>query len=179
MVERCALLLRAVNVGGTNRVPMAELRTLLAERTELGRIATYIASGNVIADVPGDVADACAQVHGLIHTAFGADTPVIARTHEALVAAMAENPFPDAEAEKMLHVMFLEGRPRPGAEEALRERLQPGERIALVGQHLWIDYGQGGVANTKLARPLFDRTLGVAGTARNVLTLRKLIELTA
>ncbi|MCG1037822.1 hypothetical protein KI686_15605, partial [Polaribacter sp. DS7-9] len=60
-----------------------------------------------------------------------------------------------------------------------RARLQPGERIALVGGDLWIDYGLSGAANTKLTRPVLDRALGTAGTARNILTLRKLIELTA
>lgn len=179
MSVRCALLLRAVNVGGRNRVPMAELRALLGERTDLGDIATYIASGNVMADVTGDIGEACAQVRRLIHEEFDADTPVIARTHEQLVAALEANPFADAVADKMLHIMFLEGEPQPDAEEALRARLQPGERIALIGRDLWIDYGLSGAANTKLTRPVLDRALGTAGTARNVLTLRKLIELTA
>ncbi|WP_417556184.1 DUF1697 domain-containing protein [Microbacterium sp.] len=179
MSVRCALLLRAVNVSGRNRVPMVELRALLAARTDLADVSTYIASGNVICDVEGDLEQACAQVRELIREAFAVDTPVIARTHDELVAALAENPFPDAAADKMLHVMFLESEPSPGAERALRERLQPGERVAVRGRDLWIDYGTGGVAGTKLTRPVLDRALGVAGTARNLLTLRKLAELTA
>jgi len=178
-VERCALLLRAVNVSGRNRVPMAELRAVLAERTSLRNVSTYIASGNVIADVPGAIDAACAQVRMLIHDAFEVDTPVIARTHEQLIAALEANPFPDAAAEKMLHVMFLESDPLPGALDALRERLLPGERIALSGRDLWIDYPTTGVANTKLTKAVLDRALGVAGTARNLLTLRTLAELTA
>jgi uncharacterized protein (DUF1697 family) len=178
-VVRCALLLRAVNVSGRNRVPMAELRALLASRTDLTDVSTYIASGNVICGVGGHLAAACTQVCELIHEAFAVDTPVIARTHDELVAALAENPFPDAEAEKMLHVMFLESEPSLGAEQELGERLQPGERIAVRGRDLWIDYGTGGVAGTKLTRPMLDRALGVAGTARNLLTLRRLVELTA
>ncbi|MFD5226605.1 DUF1697 domain-containing protein [Microbacterium sp. NPDC058342] len=179
MTGRFALLLRAVNVSGRNRVPMAQLRGLLAERTELTDVSTYIASGNVICGIEGDPDEACTQVRKLIHEAFGVDTPVIARRHEALVAALAANPFPDAPADKMLHIMFLEGAPSPGAEQALRPRLQPGERIALAGHDLWLDYGAVGAGNTKLTRPVLDRALGVAGTARNLLTLRKLVELTA
>lgn len=179
MSERCALLLRAVNVAGANRVPMAELREALTERTALTGISTYIASGNILCDVAGDPALVCAEVRALISERFAVDTPVILRTHGELVAALEANPFPDAPFDKMLHLMFLEDDAPYQAIEQLKPRLQPGERIALVGRDLWIDYGDGGVASTKLTRPVFDRALGVAGTARNLNTLRKLIELTA
>ena len=177
-VERCALLLRAVNVSGANRVPMAELRALMNERGGFGAVTTYIASGNVICDAPADPPAVCAEVRALIHDAFGVNTPVILRTHHELVRAIEENPFPDAAADKMLHAMFLEGVPRADAVETLNERLQPGERIALRGNDLWIDFGAGGVHSSKLTRPVLDRALGVAGTARNFRTVRKLVELT-
>ncbi|MDT0158483.1 DUF1697 domain-containing protein [Microbacterium sp. ARD32] len=179
MSVRCALLLRAVNVSGRNRVPMAELRALLGERTRLSGVSTYIASGNVIADVPGALDAACAEVRMLIREAFDVDTPVIARTHEQLAAALTDHPFGDAAEEKMLHIMFLESTPIDGAVQALTPRLLPGERIALDGHDLWIDYGRSGAGATKLTRPVLDRALGVAGTARNLLTLRRLVQLTA
>ncbi len=190
MPARCALLLRAVNVSGRNRVPMAELRALLAERTDLTGVSTYIASGNVLCDLPdgaggpdgsdgpGGLGAVCAQVRALIREAFDVDTPVIARTHDELVRALAENPFPDAAADRMLHIMFLESEPQAGAVQALQGKLLPGERVALQGQDLWIDYGTGGAASTKLTRAVLDRALGTAGTARNLLTLRRLVELT-
>ncbi|MFE6997460.1 DUF1697 domain-containing protein [Microbacterium sp. NPDC057659] len=174
MTERCALLLRAVNVGGRNRVPMAELRAVLADRLGLQNVTTYIASGNVFCDLPADPA----AVRALIAEEFGVDTPVVQRSHEELVAALAENPFPDAVADKMLHAMFLEGPADPGAVEALMPRLQPWERVQLVGRELWIDYGDGGVQSTKLTGPVLDRALGVAGTSRNLRTVRILVELT-
>lgn len=179
MSARCALLLRAVNVSGRNRVPMAELRRLLTGSLGLGEVSTYIASGNVICETPEHLSDTCAQVRELIRDAFGVDTPVIGRTHIELASALAANPFQNAAAEQMLHIMFLEAAAAPGAEEALRARLQPGERIALCGSDLWIDYGQGGVAATRLTRAALDRALGVEGTARNLRTLRRLIDLTA
>lgn len=175
MTERCALLLRAVNVGGRNRVPMAELRALLADRLGLQNVTTYIASGNVICDLPADRH----AVRELIAAEFDVDTPVVQRSHGELVAALAENPFPDAAADKMLHAMFLDGPAAPGAVEALTPRLQPWERVALVGDDLWIDYGTGGVQSTKLTTAVLDRALGVAGTARNLRTVRTLAELTA
>ena len=71
MTERCALLLRAVNVSGTNRVPMAELRALLSGRGGLHNVSTYIASGNIVCDVPDDLARACADVRGSSPTSSG------------------------------------------------------------------------------------------------------------
>lgn len=176
-MSRSVLLLRAVNVGGRAKVPMARLREVLA--AELGAdVSTYIASGNVICEHPTDPEAACARVRALIAAEFDVDTPVILRTHEALGQALTRLPFVDA-AEKMLHAMFLEGPPRGGAVDALRERLVPGERIALVGEELWIDYGESGVRGTRLTTAVLDRALGVAGTARNLRTTRRLLEITA
>ncbi|WEK60572.1 MAG: DUF1697 domain-containing protein [Candidatus Microbacterium colombiense] len=177
-MSRSVLLLRAVNVSGRNRVPMAELRAAIEGAGILGNVSTYIASGNIVCDHPADPAAACAQVRALIHAEFGVDTPVILRTHQALVEAVDAHPFVDP-VEKLLHAMFLEGKPRAGALEALRERLAPGEEIALIGQDLWINYREGGVHSTKLTKAVLDKALGVAGTARNLRTVRKLAELTA
>lgn len=175
-MSRSVLLLRAVNVSGRNRVPMAELREALEPL--LGEVSTYIASGNIICEHPRSAKRACADVRALISERFGVDTPVILRTHDALVEALEKHPFDDA-SDKMLHAMFLEGAPREGAVEALEERLVPGERIALVGADLWIDYGEDGVQSSKLTKAALDKALGVAGTARNLRTVRKLAELTS
>ena len=172
------LLLRAVNVSGRNSVPMVRLRELVAARTELEEVSTYIASGNILCATPADAIGACAAVRALIAAEFGVDTPVIHRTHAELRASESAQPFPEGEL-KRVHAMFLEGPPAEGAVEALSERLVPGERLALVGQDLWIDYAEGGVHSTKLTKAVLDRALGVAGTARNLRTTRKLIELTA
>ncbi|MCM3780025.1 DUF1697 domain-containing protein [Microbacterium hydrocarbonoxydans] len=176
-MTRSVLLLRAVNVGGRAKVPMARLREVLTP--ELGDdVSTYIASGNVICETPSAAEAVCARVRAIIGEEFDVDTPVIHRTHRELAAAASTHPFPDA-SEKMLHAMFLEGDASDGAEAALTERLVPGERIALVGRELWIDYGEGGVQNTRLTKAVLDRGLGVAGTARNLRTVRTLVELTA
>jgi len=175
-VSRSVLLLRAVNVSGRNRVPMADLRAELAAAGELSDVSTYIASGNIVCAHPADPAAACAHVRTLIRERFEVDTPVIHRSHGELVAALAAQPFIDP-VEKLLHAMFLEAEPAPGAEAALRERLVPGEDIALVGRDLWISYGEAGVHATKLTRPVLDRALGVEGTARNLRTVRALADL--
>lgn len=175
-MTRSVLLLRAVNVSGRNLVPMARLREVLTP--ELGEVSTYIASGNILCEQPDDPTATCARVRALISAEFGVDTPVILRTHEALVRAREAHPFTGA-SEKLLHAMFLEGTASPGAVEALEQRLVPGERIALIGEDLWIAYSEGGVHSTKLTKAVLDRALGVAGTARNLRTVNTLIELTA
>lgn len=170
------MLLRAVNVSGRNRVPMARLREVL--EPELGEVSTYIASGNIVCAHPSEPRTACESVRALIAAEFGVDTPVILRSHESLRVALDAAPFPDA-SDRMLHAMFLEGPSAQGAIDALLPRLMPWERIALSGDELWIDYGEGGVQSTKLTKAALDRALGVAGTARNLRTVRALVELTA
>lgn len=177
-MSRSVLLLRAVNLGARNKVPMARLREILSDRSSLRNVSTYIASGNIICDTPADVEAACEEVRGLIHDEFGVDTPVVARSHDELATAVARHPFPQA-SEKLLHAMFLAGAPMEGAVETLSERLVPGEEIALIGDDLWISYAEGGVHATRLSRAVLDRALGVPGTARNLRTVRALADLTA
>lgn len=175
--RRSVLLLRAVNVSGRNRVPMARLREVLASETALENVSTYIASGNIICDAPTDASAACAEVRAVIAAEFDVDTPVIARTHDELVASLGAQPFTDG-LDNLVHAMFLAGAPAGDAILTLTPRLRPDERLALIENDLWIDFGSG-VGTSKLTTPVLDRALGVAGTARNVRTVRKLIELTA
>lgn len=176
-MTRSVLLLRAVNVSGRNSVPMARLREVLSTETDLVDVSTYIASGNIVCETPRDPDAACEAVRAAIHDEFGVDTPVIHRTHAELVASESAQPFPEGDV-KFVHAMFLAGTPADGAVEALEERLLPAERLALIGNDLWIDYGEGGVHSTKLTKAVLDKALGVAGTARNLRTTRTLIELT-
>ncbi|MGH3690001.1 MAG: DUF1697 domain-containing protein [Microbacterium sp.] len=176
-MSRSVLLLRAVNVSGRNMVPMARLREVLAAETDLVDVSTYIASGNIICETPKHPEVACARVRTAIHEEFGVDTPVIHRTRAQLVSSESAQPFPEGDV-KFVHAMFLEGAPSDSALEALEQRRRPDERLALIGNDLWIDYGSGGVHSTKLTKAVLDRALGVAGTARNLRTTRKLIELT-
>lgn len=159
-------------------MPMARLRTLLEEQTDLTRVSTYIASGNVFCEPVADPISVCARVRELIAHEFSVDTPVIHRTREDLVTALKAQPFSDGD-EKLVHAMFLEGAPHSGAVDALTPRLVEGERIALLGSDLWISYATGGVHSTRLTKSVLDRALGVAGTARNLRTVRKLAELMA
>ena len=177
-MSRSVLLLRAVNVSGRNLVPMARLREVLTASGAVEDVSTYIASGNVICAQPSDPVAACAAVRALIAKEFGVDAPVIHRTNEQLAASLSAQPFTNA-VEKLLHVMFLEGAPAIDALEKLTARLVPGEELAMIEHDLWINHSAGGVHSTKLTKSVLDKALGVAGTARNLRTTKKLAELTA
>jgi len=157
---------------------MAQLREILAAETSLTGVSTFIASGNIICDEMSDAPASCARVREVIATEFNVDTPVIHRTHAELAASEAAQPFSDG-VDKLVHAMFLEADPAPGSIAALEPRLVPGERIALIARDLWINYPDGGVPTSKLTKAVLDRTLGTPGTARNLRTVRTLIELTA
>jgi uncharacterized protein (DUF1697 family) len=190
-------LLRAVNVSGQNRVPMAELRVSL-EGAGVRSVDTYVQSGNVVLDADGDDTRAqAATVHDAIESAFGHDVAVIALTAAELADVADGNPFLAAEEAdtasdiapaaaapgvdaKTLHVTFLE---RPVEEAAFRD-LQlpaaPGEGAALAASgrlvYLHLPHGYG---RTKLNNAWFERALKVRATTRNWRTVLALAEMSA
>jgi uncharacterized protein (DUF1697 family) len=171
-------VLRAVNVGGTGKLPMSALKAA-CEQAGLQRVATYIASGNLVFAHDGTAEQAQSIIAGLLSTRFGlTKNHTIIRTPDALSKALAASPFPDAAlarpASLMLH--FLEATPPAGAAEALAAWGGP-ERIHLAGDHLYIDYVEG-AGRSKLTPAFIERATKVAGTARNWNTAQKLLEMT-
>lgn len=105
-------LLRGVNVGGRNKLPMKGLAKMFAEMG-YGSVRTYVQSGNVIFRA---APDASARLSGLITAQiakrFGVRTPVVLRTAEQLDAIICHNPFlKRGLAAETLHVLFLAHRP--------------------------------------------------------------------
>lgn len=170
-----AALLRGINVGGNNKVPMSQLKVLFEE---LGHadVVTYIQSGNVA--FRASRADAPA-IEQRITEVFGLEVAVVLRTGAELVAAAAGNPFLAKAGEtKRLYVVFLDKRPGAGAVEQLDPDRSPGDRFSLDGRDLYLDLATG-AGRTKLTLDYFERKLGVKGTARNWNTVLKLVELTS
>lgn len=167
-----AFLLRAVNVGGTAKLPMAELRALV---TELGAadVATYIASGNLLATPPGSPTEFAAALSAAIEQRYGFSREVIVRDAAALHAALAEHPFEVTDAARSF-VAPLTAAPDP-AEIAAAAAVPTGDDAwAIIGNDLHVRYENGaGRSQLDLARLL--RVLRVAGTARNLRTIETLI----
>ncbi len=171
-------LLRGINVGGKNRLRMADLTDLLAE-LGLRHIQTYIQSGNVLfqSEDP-DLAHLADQISRLVGDRCGFTPSVLLLTAQALTEAAAHNPFPAAEAEpKSLHLFFLATAPtNPDLAEMARIKT-PTEQFSLLGNVFYL-HAPDGIGRSKLAAKA-EKLLGVNATARNWNTVAKLISMTA
>lgn len=168
-------LLRGVNVGGKNKLPM---KALVALFEDLGceAVRTYIQSGNVIFEAKSTegLAD---RIAARIEADHGLRVPVVLRTAEALARIRADNPFPDADP-KALHVMFLRDAPAKVRVKALDPDRSPGDAFVVRGANVYVCCPNG-IARTKLTNAWFDAQLGTVSTGRNWRTLGKLIDLSS
>lgn len=160
-------LLRAINVGGTGKLPMAELRAL-CEKAGFADVRTYIASGNLLLSSPLTPAQVKARLEELLAKRFGKHFPVMLRSRAQLQAVVRANPFPEAESNRLL-IVFLDEKPPKDSLAAVRI---PGrERLELRGRELYIHFPDG-MGKSKLKVPFAN-----TGTGRNLNTVRTLLEM--
>jgi uncharacterized protein (DUF1697 family) len=169
-------LLRGINVGGKNKVPMAELRELFGT---LGHedVVSYIQSGNVVFTSTVKPAQAASDLAAAIVKEFGLRVPVIVRTRAELAKVITGNPYlkRGADASK-LHVTFLADRPSAAAIKQLDpDRSRPDE-FTVQGREIFM-FMPNGMGRTKLTIDYFEKRLGTQGTARNWNTVNKLLDL--
>jgi uncharacterized protein (DUF1697 family) len=168
-------LLRAVNLGGTNRVPMADLRAELGVRG-FEDVATVLASGNVILRSAEPEHVVAAQVGDTIEEAFGARVPVVVRSSARLTSVISRNPFLAAAADPdptTLHVAFLAEQPSAAALATLDPDRSPPDAFAVDGREVFLSYPNG-AGRSRLTLDYLERRLGVEGTARNWRTVLRL-----
>lgn len=170
-------LLRGINVGGRNRLPMKDLASMFVEAGCEG-VRTYIQSGNVL--YRSDELRA-GEIPSLIGTAirdrFGYEIPIVTRRASDLDAIVQANPFVAAGAETgRLHVLFLAEAPAAEHVEALDPDRSPGDEFAVRGREVYLHYPNG-TARSKLTNAWFDSRLSTVTTMRNWKTVRKLLEL--
>lgn len=171
-------LLRAVNLGARNKVPMPGLREALTA-AGLRDVRTYVQSGNVAFDSrhrsPASVSTAVREV---VRREFGVDQPVVVRTGEQIASVVAGNPYPEAAVErpKLLHVTFLTAVPEPARVALVHEDPISSDVCRIVGADLYVDH-QASVHGSRFTGSWFDRHLGVEGTARNWRTVLALLAL--
>ena len=168
-------LFRGINVGGTRRLPMADLHAACL-RLGWQNPQTYIQSGNLIVEAPLPEADARAMLTAHLHAALGWMPEIVFRQPAAWRAHVLANPFsaePDIDP-RALH-LYLSAHP-PAAEAAcvLQARAAAGERVLLAGGALWIDYATSGIARSRLTPASIDRACGAPATGRNWNTVRQL-----
>jgi len=175
VVDTYLLLLRGINVGGANRLPMADLRAL-AVALGFGDVATHLQSGNLVCTGTGPAVDVAERVAGAITAEFGLTVPVVARTAADWADVMAGNPFTVVEDDpKKLHVTFLAGVPDPGRVAALEAEagsFAP-DRLTVSGPDVYLHF-PGGYADTRLQNTFLERRLGRVATTRNWRTVAAL-----
>jgi len=169
-------LLRGINVGGRNKLPMGELVEVL---TTLGlqNVQTYIQSGNVVFESGMiDPAALSERISLAINVSHGFTPQVFLLKVDELADAIASTPFPEAEYDtRPLHLFFLATTPESPALQALESVRRVTERFELKGNVFYL-HAPDGIGRSKLAERV-EKTLGVAVTARNWRSVCRILDL--
>lgn len=161
------VLLRAVNVGGNNRVPMAEMRELMAD-IGFTDISTHLQSGNVLCGSDQDRDDIGTTVRAGIADWFGHDIDVIVRSRTEVAAIVEAMPF-EFPANSSSGVVFMNG---AFDGELDIERFHP-DVCVVSGSDIYVDLPTGFGA-TKLTAGWIEKHTGLRGTRRNWKTVKAL-----
>lgn len=167
-------LLRAINVGGRNKVAMADLRRLLS-RLGFEGAASLLQSGNLVFRSPrltGAALETLLEKETVKRLGIRVD--YIVRSGNEWRELVARNPFRrQAQSDpSRLIVMFLKSAPSRSSIRALRSLIEGGEGIRSAGKQLFVVYPTG-IGRSKLTGALIERRLGTRGTARNWNTILK------
>jgi uncharacterized protein (DUF1697 family) len=167
MSESYVALLRAVNVGGTSKLPMTELKRM-AQECGFADPRTYIASGNLLFRSSEPEAAVREALEAKLGAFFGKPVPVFVRTADEMAQAAAANPFPDEKGSRLM-VSFLHEAPPADIVERVRGRRD--ERIGLGRREIYVAYGDG-IRDSKLVIPT-----ELLRTVRNMNTVEALARL--
>ena len=162
-------LLRAVNVGGTGKLPMAELKAF-CEELGFAKVRTYIASGNVVFESAKSEKAIKAALERRLEQYAGKPVGVLVRTAAEMAAVARRNPFPDAAPNRVV-VIFLDAAPTADALQNLKH--QKDEQLALGTREIYVHYGEG-MIDSKLVIPA-----SKTGTGRNLNTVARLAAMAA
>jgi uncharacterized protein (DUF1697 family) len=162
-------LLRGINVGGRNKVAMADLREVVAS-LGYSDVATYVQSGNVVftADAPE-----AGAIEAALEEQLGVSPAVVVVSRDELERVVAANPWPDETHGKHLHVVFSAGKPDAKVVEAAVEKVGGEDEARVVDGTLYL-HTPNGLGRSKLAAELARRGPS-DGTARNWTTVTKLL----
>ena len=162
-------LLRAVNVGGTGKLPMSDLRAL-CEELGFGAVRTFIASGNAVFTSRKSEAAIKAALEKQLAAYAGKPVGVLVRSAAEMAQVLSDNPFPKAAPNRVM-ALFLDRAPPADTLAGLRGRRD--EQIQLGRREIYIHYGQG-MGTSKLVIPA-----AKTGTARNMNTVATLAKMAA
>jgi uncharacterized protein (DUF1697 family) len=170
------VLLRGVNVGGRNRVPMAALREVLQEEG-LGPARTYLQSGNAVVDSRASSAALAGDCERIIAERFELDIAVVVRTRAQLAKVVRHDPLGElADDPKLYQVSFCSAKPDKQSVEKVAQSAAGGERLIAHGREIYAWFPDG-VGRSRLAARLSRQSLGATVTARNWTTVLALLAL--
>jgi len=166
-MTKYVVLLRAVNVGGTGKLPMPELKAMCRD-AGFARVETYIASGNVVFESKAAPAQVKAELQRRLHAYAGKPVGVVVRSASEMMAILKANPFPTAEP-RHTYAIFLDE--PPPADAITHVSGQRDEEIRLGEREIYVHY-LSGMGRSKLRIPA-----AKIGTARNMNRVAKLVEI--
>lgn len=167
-------LLRGINVGGKNRLPMAQLRSLV-EASGGESVATYIQSGNVVFRSDKNIAQLESELEQAIEKTFDLSIPVLVRSADKWSRYLDQNPFPahSAKTPNWVQICLSKKTPAEDAQTGIADRATRGELVKRAGDAIWIWFPEG-IGRSKLTPAVLDRCCGSPVTARNFKTVQKL-----
>jgi len=183
-------LLRGINVGGRNKIPMADLREVVTSLGHTG-VTTYIQSGNVLfSTADTDTAKLAAALEAAVGERFGIWASVVVLSRDELADVLTSNPYPDEPNPKLVHVVFLNAEPpqdllaRIATAESAAAAKGSWDTVRAIGRVLFVRTPDG-FGNSELAQVLFriisppakQKKPDLAATARNWATATKLLSL--
>ena len=175
MIERYLVMPRGINVGTRNRVPMAELRSKLADEGYAG-VATVLQSGNVVVSTESDRPDEVAgAMQRLLSDEFDVNVPCVVRTANQVRGVLERNPLREIVSDPSRYLVnFLSKEPDPEVAGALLEEDHSPEAIAIEGSEAYV-WTPDGVKAMTLSYAYLEKRFGVVATARNWNTLEKIV----
>lgn len=159
--------LRAVNVGGTGKLPMSDL-VRIAESIGFLRPKTYLATGNLMFESAGSEEEVKSKLTEALTEYAGKPASVVVRTAAELASVLSANPFPDA-APNRTAVIFLDSPPPAHLEVVAPD----GEEVRAGNREVYVHYPRG------MGRSKLKMSIGKKGTARNINTVTRLVTMTS
>jgi len=170
-------LLRAVNVGGTGVIRMADLKAV-CKGIGFRDVTTLLQSGNVVFRATGSDRTVAESLADAIEASHGFCPAIVVRTADEIAETMSGNPFKAEEKSDPSHliVAFAAEPPTAGAAERIAVVKVAQERLSLGARDLYVHYA-GGQGTSKVTNAVLEQALGTPVTARNWNTVGKLLAL--
>jgi len=165
-MKKYIVLLRGINVGGKNLIPMKELSALL-EESSFTEVQTYIQSGNIVLMAPQAPEQSIAL---LIQKRFGFTAQVVTLSEEEFGLSVVNNPYKEYQG-NTVHFYYCQGKPKVNM-TILESLAVDTECYELIGKVFYL-HAPEGIGRSKLVAKI-EACLGVSATGRNLNTVNKL-----